>query len=132
MKKVFLHGLVAGALAALAGVIYFTIYKKTLEVSFDKVINGTSIVASCLFATVAISCGYAVLLKTGKMKLAGWYNVFVAVISFATIVGPISMSLPLDVENPEMFPGLIVPMHFFPALAYFTIAPFFRRVTPYK
>ena len=26
----------------------------------------------------------------------------------------------------KLFPGLVVPMHFFPAVAYFTIAPFFQ------
>ncbi|WP_276133262.1 hypothetical protein [Polluticoccus soli] len=126
MKKVFAHGVIAGVLAALAGGIYLTIYKNTLEVSFDQIVNIPSIAGSCVFATMLIAGGYAVLLKTNKLRFSGWYNVAVAVISFATIIGPISMSLPLDIESPEMFPGLIVPMHFFPALAYFTIAPLFN------
>jgi hypothetical protein len=33
----------------------------------------------------------------------------------------------LDVEFPEMFPGLVIPMHFFPALAFFAIDPFFKQ-----
>lgn len=127
MKKIFLHGLIAGILAAIACMIFLSIYQSTLEVSFNKVINTPSIIGSCLFATMLIACGYAVLHKTNKTKFAGWYNILVSVLSFASIIGPISMSLPLDIESPEMFPGLVVPMHFFPALAYFTIAPFFSH-----
>jgi hypothetical protein len=37
------------------------------------------------------------------------------------------MSLPLDIEYPELFPGLVVPMHFFPAYAFLTIYPFFKQ-----
>ena len=53
-------------------------------------------------------------------------NLVIAVLSFASIISPISMSLPLDIESPELFPGLVVPMHFFPALAFFAISPFFK------
>lgn len=126
MKNTFLHGLVAGILASIAGVIYFTIYENTLETDFSSVVNIPSIIGSCFFGTLLIACGYAILLKVNKMKFAGLYNVIVSIVSFATIITPISMSLPLDIESPELFPGLIVPMHFFPALAYFTIAPFFN------
>jgi hypothetical protein len=49
------------------------------------------------------------------------------VLSFASIIGAIGMTLPLDIDFPELFPGLVVPMHFFPALAYFAIAPFFKK-----
>jgi hypothetical protein len=124
MKKIFLHGIVAGILAALAGVIYFVIYQNTLGTAFQKTVNVPAIIGSSVFGTMLIACGYAVLLKTGKMRFSGWYNILVSVLSFASIIGPVSMSLPLTVENPELFPGLVVPMHFFPALAYFTIAPF--------
>lgn len=125
MKKIFIHGIVAGILAALAGVIYFIIYQNTLGTNFGKIVNIPSITGSSIFGAVLIACGYALLLKIGKLKLSGWYNVLVSVLSFATIIWPISMSLPLTVESPELFTGLVVPMHFFPALAYFTVAPFF-------
>jgi len=127
MKKILLHGIVSGILAAIAGVIYFIIYQNTLGTAFGKIVNIQSIAGSSVLGTMIIASGYALLFKTGKMKFAGWYNVFVSVASFATIIGPISMSLPLTIENPELFTGLVVPMHFFPALSYFTIAPFFNK-----
>jgi hypothetical protein len=39
---------------------------------------------------------------------------------------PISISLPLDIKFPELFPGLGVPMVFFPSLAWYTINPLFQ------
>lgn len=74
-----------------------------------------------------MTLGYAALLKFKKQNLTGWLNVAIAVLSFASIISPIAMSLPLDIESPELFPGLVVPMHFFPALAFFALAPFFQN-----
>ena len=127
MKKIFIHGIVAGILSAIAGVIYFTIYQNTLETAFGKIVNIPSIIGGSVLGSMLIACGYVLLQRMNKIKLAGWYQVLVSVVSFATIIGPISMSLPLSVESPELFPGLIVPMHFFPSLAYFTISPFFNK-----
>ena len=126
MKKIFLHGIIAGVLAAIAGIIYFNIYQNTLGTAFNKVVNPGAITGACIFACAIMSAGYVLLERFNKQKLYGWMNVVIAVLSFASIIGPISISLPLDIKNPELFPGLVVPMHFFPAMAYFCIAPFFK------
>jgi drug/metabolite transporter (DMT)-like permease len=125
MKKTFLHGIVAGILAAIAGIIYFNIYQKTLGTEFNKVVNIGSIAGVSVFACMIIALAYWLLEKFNKKNLEGWLNIIIALLSFASILSPISMSLPLDIKNPELFPGLVIPMHFFPALAYFCIAPFF-------
>ena len=127
MKKIFIHGVVAGILATIASVIYSNLYQSTLGVSFDKIINIGSVFGACIFGCVLISVAYFILFKFKKENLQGILNVIVVVLSFASIIGPISITLPLDIEFPEMFPGLSVPMHFFPALAFFTIAPFFKQ-----
>ena len=126
MKKIFLHGIIAGVLAAIAGIIYFNIYQNALGAAFNKVVNPGAISGACIFACVLMSVAYMLLERFNKQKLYGWLNVLIAVLSFASIISPISMSLPLDIKNPELFPGLVVPMHFFPAMAYFCIAPFFK------
>jgi phosphoglycerol transferase MdoB-like AlkP superfamily enzyme len=59
-------------------------------------------------------------------KALGLYFVFVALLSFASILSVFAFKLPLDLESPELFVGLAIPMHFFPALAYFTLSPFFH------
>lgn len=126
MKKIFIQGLVAGILSALASIIYSTIYQNTMLTDFGKVINIGSIIGSSLIGCMLIALGYFALLKSNKTSLAGWLNIIICLLSFASIIGPIGMSLPLDIESPELFPGLVVPMHFFPALSFFAIAPFFR------
>ena len=130
MKKTFIHGITAGILSAVAGCIYFNIYQTTLGTSFDKVVNLGSIAGASVFGCMLMSIGYFLLEKFNKANLKAWLNIVIAVLSFASIISPISMSLPLDIEFPELFPGLVVPMHFFPALAFFAIAPFFQNLTP--
>lgn len=125
MKPILIQGIIAGILASIAGIIYLNIYNAAFGVDYSAIINVGSILGACMIGCMLISLGYAVLLKTNKLKLRGWFNTLVAVLSFVSIISPMGMSLPLDIEFPELFPGLVVPMHFFPALAYFTIQPFF-------
>ena len=55
------------------------------------------------------------------------FNLSFSILSFASIIIPIAAKLPLDVQNPELFPGLTVPMHFFPALGWYTLKPIFIK-----
>jgi hypothetical protein len=126
MKKTFFHGILAGILAAVAGIIYFNIYQNTLGTEFNKIVNIGSISGVSILACMIIALGYWLLEKFHKENLKGIYNIAVALLSFASIISPISMSLPLDIKDPELFPGLVVPMHFFPALAFFCLVPFFK------
>jgi hypothetical protein len=59
-------------------------------------------------------------------KLFAWINLLICFFSFASIIGVLGMQLPLNIESPEMFPGLAIPMHFFPALFFFAVYPYFR------
>lgn len=127
MKKIFIQGVVAGILATLVSAIYSYLYQSTLGVNFDKSINIGSVLGACIFGCVLISVANLVLFKFKKENLQGILNVVVVILSFVSIIGPISMTLPLDVEFPEMLPGLVIPMHFFPALAFFAIDPFFKQ-----
>ncbi|VXD12344.1 hypothetical protein [Marinoscillum sp. 108] len=126
MKKIFVQGLVAGALSSLAGVVYFNIYQSTLLTQFDRIINTGSIIGTSFIGSMLIALGYLALYKFNKPNFQGWLNVLICLLSFVSIISPVGMALPLDIEFPELFPGLVVPMHFFPALAYFTIQPFFE------
>jgi hypothetical protein len=130
MMKIFLQGLVAGILAAVAGIIYLHIYQNALGADFNKMVNIGSITGVSVFACMLMAVGYGLLYKFNKLQFTGVLNIIIAVLSFASIISPISMSLPLDIQNPELFPGLVVPMHFFPALSFFSIAPFFKITRP--
>ena len=126
-KKVFLHGLFAGILAAIAAVIYDRIYFFATEINFSKLVNLGSLAGLNLLGCLIAAFGYALFKKLFGSRAPIIFNFCFAIFSFASIVIPISISLPLDLTNPEMFPGLAVPMHFFPALAWFTLDPLYRE-----
>lgn len=119
--------MVAAILAALACIIYNHIYFFATEINFSKVVNKTTIIAANVFACMIAAIGYYGLKKWLKNKADIIFNFAFAILSFASITYPIAAKLPLDILNPELFPGLTVPMHFFPALAWFTINPLFEK-----
>jgi hypothetical protein len=126
-KKIFYHGLFAGILAAIAAIIYNRIYFFATEINFSKLVNLGSLAGLNLLGCLLAAFGYALFKRLFKARAQIIFNFSFAILSFVSIVIPISISLPLDLSNPEMFPGLTVPMHFFPALAWFTLDPLYRE-----
>lgn len=127
MKRIFIHGLVSGCLAALAGVVYLNLYETFFFVSFAKIVNIGSVTGSSILGCMFMTLGYFLLEKFNKENLRGGLNLIITTLSFASILGPMTMSLPLDIEFPELFPGLVIPMHFFPALSFMSLHPFFTK-----
>jgi hypothetical protein len=127
MKKNILHGIIAGTLAAVAGIVYQTAYEDAMFLDFSSVINPGSIAGASLFGCMLMAFGYWLLVRFNKPNLKAWLNVLITVLSFLSILGPLGVTLPLDVEFPEMFPGLAIPMHFFPAMIFFGLYPFFKN-----
>lgn len=127
MKKHLIHGAAAGVLAAVASIIFFSIYVELYFVDFSAVIDEVAIIASSLIGCVVMAIGYIILDKIKKPNLYGVMNLLIMVLSFLSIVPVLAMTLPLEVDFPEMFPGMVVPMHFFPALTFFGLFPFFNK-----
>lgn len=129
-KKSLLLGITAGLLAGIASIIYQKLYASSLGENFETIVKPVGIIASSLSGGVLAAIGFFLLLKwlgnTGELI----FNFLFVLLSFASILAPFAIKLPLEVEAPELFPGLIVPMHFFPALAWFTLKPLF--VKPYE
>ena len=125
-KRIFFHGIAASTLAAIAAIIYNRIYYFATEADFSKVINLGSIAGFSLAVGMVITFVYFGLItwlpKAGSIV----FNCLLTITSFACVMVPISISLPLDVKTPELFPGLAVPMVFFPALAWYTLKPLFE------
>jgi len=126
-KKIFYHGISAGILSAVACIIYNRIYFFATEVDFSKVINIPAITGINLFACMLAVAGYWAFKRLLKKNTDIFFNLTFTILSFASVLYPISVSLPLDIKFPELFPGLTVPMHFFPALAWFTVRPLFVK-----
>lgn len=129
-KRSFLLGLVSGVLAGVAALIYAQVYKSSLGTDFSTVTTTTSIMAASVFGGVLAAVGYWLLDKVLKSKGEIVFNFLLVILTFVSILGPMATRLPLDVEMPELFPGFTVPMHFFPALAWYTLKPLFiQQVT---
>jgi hypothetical protein len=125
-KKIFFHALVAGVLTALAATIYNRIYFFATEANFSKIINISSIISLSVLICFLIGIIYYGMMRLFKRKGQIIFNFFLSIISFCAVMYPISVSLPLDIKYPELFPGLAVPMVFFPAMAWYTIKPIFN------
>src|ERR1700712_2214316 len=128
-RKIFFHALTAGILAALAGFIYSRIYYFATEIDFSKVANVTAISGYCiLFCMLAAVLHYACI-RLFKNRGEIVFNFILSIVSFAMVMIPISISLPLEIKSPELFPGLGVPIIFFPAFAWYTVNPIFNGKT---
>jgi hypothetical protein len=127
MKKVLLHGLTAGIFAAIASIVYNYAYTKAMWVDFSSIINTFSIIGSTLFGTMLAALGYHFFSKLVKKGTDVWFNIIFLVLSFASFAGSFATELPLEIESPELFPGLSVPMHLFPVLFWLATKPLFNQ-----
>lgn len=124
-KKILLHSLVAGVLAAIAANIYYRIYFFASQADFSMILNIWTMsglaIATCFVAGLL----YWAMIYWLKQKGEIVFNFLFSILSFAAVMIPISITLPLKIEFPELFPALAVPMVFFPALAWYTVHPLF-------
>ena len=127
-KKIFFHGVLAGVLSSVAGIIYSQIYFFATEVDFSAVLNAGSIIGLNLMACIIAGFVYWLFISWLKTNGEIVFNFLFSIICFACVMIPISITLPLKIQMPELFPGLAVPMVFFPPLAWYTIRPLFVRI----
>lgn len=124
-KKALLLGIISGALAGVASVIYQNkVYLEATGAEF-AVVKPVSIFSASIGGGILAAIGFALLTRFLKAKGEIVFNLLFAILSFASILLPVGYKLPLDAESPELFYGLAIPMHFFPALGWFTLKPLF-------
>ena len=127
MKKALLHGLTAGFFATIAALVFNAIYSKFMFVDYSAVINTGSITGVCVFSCVLASIVYFLVTKVMKRGADILFNILLLLGSFAAFVGAFSYTLPLDVEAPEFFLGLAIPLHLFPALFWLGTKPLYYK-----
>lgn len=123
----FYHGVVSGIMAAVAAIIYNRIYYFATQADFSGILNFGTIVSTSLVVCMIFSICYYFYLIIFKKKGIVYFHMLISILSFAAVIIPISVSVPLSVKNPELFPGLAVPIVFFPALSWFTFKPLFSE-----
>ena len=122
-------GLCTGIFSFVACIVYNRVYLFAFEANFTKLVNTGSLAGINLLAGMIAGLGYWTMKKWFRNKTDIIFNLAFTILSFAAIIVPISISLPLDIQNPELFPGLTIPMLFFPAIAWYTLKPLFIRET---
>ena len=126
-KRALLLGIVSGLLAGIAGLVYARVYYTANEADFSKVASAVKILSSSLFGGILAAIGYTILVRALKTRGEIVFNLLFTIISFASLLLPIAYKLPLTIETPELFPGMVIPMHFFPALGWYTLKPIFIK-----
>ena len=126
-KRSLALGIVSGLLAGVAGLIYARMYYKINEADFSRVASTVRILAASLFGGILAAIGYTVLDKMLKAKGEIVFNFVFTLLSFASLLLPIGFRSNPPIDTPELFPGMVIPMHFFPALAWYTLKPLFIR-----
>ena len=126
-KRLLLLGASAGILSGIAAIIFQKIYSSSLGVDFSNIAKPGGIAISSFVGCLIAAVGYWVLDKMFKQKTEVIFNFLFAILSFASVLPAFATKLPLDVTSPELFPGLVIPMHFLPVLAYFTLEPLFIK-----
>jgi hypothetical protein len=132
-KKLLLLGAVSGLLAAVASIIYQKVYAASLGADFPQIVKSVNIVAINVISGLLAATGFWLLNKWLKNNTEIVFNLLFVTLSFASIIPAFGFRLPVTIETPELFPGLVVPMHFFPALAWLTLKPLFvKSYQPYQ
>jgi ABC-type branched-subunit amino acid transport system permease subunit len=127
LSKSLILGIVSGILAGIAGIIYAHLYYSINEADFSRVASTARIITSSLAGGVLAAIGFTLLNRWLNRNGEIVFNLLFAIISFASLLMPIAYKLPTSLETPELFPGMVIPMHLFPALAWFTLKPLFIR-----
>ena len=128
-KNTLFLGVTAGVLSGVACAVFAKIFywANGDMLDFSSVVSTTMMFGACIFSCVIAGIGYWLSAKVFKGAGQIIFNLLFTLLSFASILGPFAATLPLDIEFPEMFPSLVVPMHFFPALIWFTLQPLFLK-----
>lgn len=130
VKKLSLLALLAvlvGVLSGVAGIVYQKVYIETVGEGFVNIASVKNIMGASILGAFLAAIGYFLLSLMLKGKTDMVFNLLFVVLTFASILRPIGFIMPLDQESPELFPGLAVPMHFFPALGWFALKPLFGK-----
>jgi len=126
-KRSLLLGALAGVLAGVASIVYQRVYNASLGADFTKIAKPAGIIAASVLGCLLASLAWWLLTRWKKRTGEIIFNFLFSILSIASILAPFAAKLPLDMETPELFPGLVIPMHFFPALAWFTLRPLFIK-----
>ncbi|MBS2213971.1 hypothetical protein KEM09_21360 [Carboxylicivirga mesophila] len=129
MKKELFHGLLAGLLAGVVSVMYLHVYSSNMGVDFSAIAQPVMILISSIAGTVIAAAGYWLLKRLSWLgnKTDLIFTSLFFILSFISIYGTFGAPLPPETVHPELFTGLVIPMHFFPMLFWLMIKQLFQK-----
>ncbi|MCU0429404.1 MAG: hypothetical protein MUF42_05475 [Cytophagaceae bacterium] len=127
LKQAFWLGIISAGLSSVACIVYGYLHAAAFYVDFSKVLGPVNMIAASVLSCLLMALGYWLALRWRGTSLLGWLQTGYAVLSFVSILGVLGFQLPLEQESPELFPGLAIPMHFFPVLSIVSVFPFFHK-----
>lgn len=127
LNRSLILGIVSGILAGIAGILYAHVYYTINEADFSRVVSPMRIIAGCLAGGIAAAVGYTVLDRLLKKNGEIVFNLLFSTLSFVSLLAPIAFRFKPPIDSVDLFPGMVIPMHFFPALSWYTLRPLFIR-----
>lgn len=121
------YGLTAGLLATICNYVYNYIYVEFALVDFSAIINLGSIAGTSFVSCLLGAFLFMFLERKWKFKALVIFNIITVFLAFVSAFGPLMMQLPYEIEAPELFPALAVPMHFITPLLLIAARPIFYR-----
>ena len=127
-----LLGLTAGVLSAVACLIFEKVYAETAFTDFSLLISKGAYFGACIFGCVVASIGYWTLKRFVPAFGTIIFNLLFTILTFASILGPIMYTWPVDLPEEqagliEYFPMYAMTLHFFPAIVWYTLKPIFIK-----
>jgi len=123
MKNHLVHGLLAGILAGLTSILYHWAYREALLVDFSPLLSPSILLSASMISCLVASLGYHFFSKWVLIGTDLWFNTIFLVLVLVSLVGSFAVTLPEHIQEPELFPGLSVPMHLFPMLFWLITKP---------
>lgn len=137
-KKALFLGISSGILAGVAGIIFEKVYATAFYTDFSNVAatfggsfsikaSPMTILLACIFTGVLAAVVYTLFVKWFKQRADAIFSLLFTLVSFASIILPISATLPLDLDEYTtlLFPSFAMTLHFFPVLVWLTLKPLF-------
>ena len=128
MKSHLFHGLVSGIVAGIASFIYSLIYTKAMWVNFSEILNPISIFSASILGCMLASLGFWIIQNVMRKHEVITFNIILILITCASFIVPLSITLPFEIDSPELFTGMAIPMHLFPALIWIALSPLFNSL----
>ncbi|WP_212004606.1 hypothetical protein [Chitinophaga sp. HK235] len=121
--QLFWVGIATGVISAVLSLIYGAVYQAALGADFSGVAPVTAVASASIAAGVLMMLGHWLWERWRNGKAILIFNIILVSISLLSSAIPFAVSLPLNIPAPELFPGMVVPMHLFPALVWLGLQP---------